>query len=92
MTITIQDVIAHNGPRVPSFENSPKALNTAIVAVTLHGRQPSRAMLTQLEGIARGVDRLLVQGHRRRVHDVHEHGPDALKRRACNRYARIRVF
>ena len=51
VTITIQDVIAHNGPRVPSFENSPKALNTAIVAVTLHGRQPSRAMLTQLEGI-----------------------------------------
>jgi len=51
VTITIQDVIAHNGPRVPSFENSPKALNTAIVAVTLHGRQPSQAMLTQLEGI-----------------------------------------
>ena len=51
VTITIQDVIAHNGPRVPSYENSPKALNTAIVAVTLHGRQPSRAMLAQLEGI-----------------------------------------
>jgi hypothetical protein len=27
-------------------------LNTAIVAVTLHGRQPTPAMLTQLEGIA----------------------------------------
>ena len=50
VTIRIQDVIAHNGPRVPS-SNSPKALTTAIVAVTLHGRQPSRAMLTQLEGI-----------------------------------------
>jgi hypothetical protein len=49
--ITIQDVIAHNGPRVPSFENSPKAYNTALVAVTLHGRQPSAAMLSQLEGI-----------------------------------------
>jgi hypothetical protein len=49
--ITIQDVIAHNGPRAPSYENSPKALNTAIVAVTLHGRQPTPAMLTQLEGI-----------------------------------------
>jgi hypothetical protein len=49
--ITIQDVIAHNGPRVPSFEDSPKALNTAMVAVTLHGRQPTPAMLTQLEGI-----------------------------------------
>ena len=51
VTITIQDVIAHNGPRVPSFENSPKALNTAIVAVTLHGRQPSLRCSTQLEGI-----------------------------------------
>jgi hypothetical protein len=50
--ITIHDVIAHNGPRVPSFENSPKAYNTAIVAVTLKGRQPTPAMLTQLEGIA----------------------------------------
>ena len=51
VTITIQDVIAHNGPRVPTFENSPKALNTAIVAVTLKGRQPSATMLSQLEGI-----------------------------------------
>jgi hypothetical protein len=49
--ITIQDVIAHNGPRVPSFESSPKAFNTAMVAVTLKGRQPSTAMLEQLEGI-----------------------------------------
>ena len=52
VTITIRDVIAHNGPRVPSFENSPKAQNTAIVAVTLHGRRPSAAMLDQLEDIA----------------------------------------
>ena len=50
--ITIQDVIAPNGPRVPSFEHSPKAYNTAMVAVTLKGRQPSSAMLSQLEGIA----------------------------------------
>ena len=52
VTITIQDVIAHNGPRVPSFENSPKTQNTAIVAVTLKGRHPTDAMLAQLEGIA----------------------------------------
>jgi hypothetical protein len=37
---------------VPSFENSPKTQNTAIVAVTLKGRHPSDAMLAQLEGIA----------------------------------------
>ena len=52
VTITIEDVIAHNGPRVPSFEDAPKVYNTAIVAVTLHGRRPSAAMLRQLEGIA----------------------------------------
>jgi hypothetical protein len=51
--ITIQDVIAHNGPRVPSFEDSPKAYTTAVVAVTLKGRQPSAAMLSQLEGIGK---------------------------------------
>jgi hypothetical protein len=49
--ITIQDVIAHNGPRVPSFENSPKAYTTAMVVVTLNGRKPSDAMLGQVEGI-----------------------------------------
>jgi len=49
--ITIQDVIAHNGPRVPPFESAQKAYSTAMVAVTLKGRQPSAAMLTQLEGI-----------------------------------------
>jgi hypothetical protein len=51
VAITIQDVIAHNGPRVPSFEDSRKAYNTALVAVTLKGRQPTPSMLAQLEGI-----------------------------------------
>ena len=51
VAITIQDVIAHNGPRVPPFESSQKAYSTAMVAVTLKGRQPPAAMLTQLEGI-----------------------------------------
>jgi hypothetical protein len=49
--ITIQDVIAHNGPRVPSFENSQKEFTTAVVAVTLTGQKPGAAMLSQLEGI-----------------------------------------
>jgi hypothetical protein len=49
--ITIQDVIAHNGPRVPSFDSAPKAFNTAVVAVTLNGRRPGAAMIGQLEGI-----------------------------------------
>jgi hypothetical protein len=49
--ITIRDVVAHNGPRVPSFEDSPKAYNTAMVAVTINGRKPTDAKLAQLEGI-----------------------------------------
>lgn len=49
--ITIQDVIAHNGPRLPPFDISPKAFNTAMVAVTLKGRKPNAAMLNQIEGI-----------------------------------------
>jgi hypothetical protein len=51
LRITIQDVIAHNGPRVPPYENAPKAYNTAVVAVTLNGRRASPAMIEQLEGI-----------------------------------------
>jgi hypothetical protein len=49
--ITIQDVIAHNGPRVPAFETSQKAFSTAMVAVTVNGRKPTDAMLRQIEGI-----------------------------------------
>jgi hypothetical protein len=49
--ITIKNVIAHNGPRVPSFENSQKEYNTAMVAVTINGRKPSDAMIAQIEGI-----------------------------------------
>jgi hypothetical protein len=53
VTVSIKDVIAHNGPRVPSFEDSPKTQNTAMVAVTLKGRQPGAAMLSQLDGIGK---------------------------------------
>jgi hypothetical protein len=51
VVIRVQDIIAHNGPRVPSFENSPKTQNTAMVAVTVRGHKPSAAMLAQIEGI-----------------------------------------
>ena len=73
VTITIQDVIAHNGPRVPSFENSPKAYNTAIVAVTLHGRQPECVDARPARRYRGGVEGLLEQDHWRRVDDVDEH-------------------
>ncbi len=52
VTITIQDIIAHNGPRVPSFENSPKALQHRDRRRHAEGPAADAAMLAQLEGIA----------------------------------------
>jgi hypothetical protein len=49
--ITIHDVIAHDGPRVPSFADAPKAFSTAMVAVVLPGQTPSPELLARTEGI-----------------------------------------
>jgi hypothetical protein len=51
--ITIEDIIAHNGPRVPSFEDAPKEFSTAFVAVVLPGRTPSPELLERTDGIRR---------------------------------------
>jgi len=51
--ITIEDVIAHNGPRVPSFEDAPKDFSSAFVAVVLPGETPSPELLERTEGIRR---------------------------------------
>jgi len=51
--ITIEDVIAHNGPRAPSFEDAPKDFSTAFVAVVLPGRTPSAELLERTEGVRR---------------------------------------
>ena len=51
--ITVEDVIAHNGPRVPSFEDAPKDFSTAFVAVVLPGRNLSPELLERTEGIRR---------------------------------------
>ena len=45
-TITIQDVIAAVGPRVPDFDYSQKRFNTAMVVMTEHGKKPSAELLT----------------------------------------------
>ena len=54
MDITIDDVIAHNGPRVPAFEDAPKEFTTAFVAVVLPGQQPSPELLERTDAIRRG--------------------------------------
>jgi hypothetical protein len=49
--IAIEDVIAHDGPRVPSFADAPRVFNTAMVAVVLPGQTPSSELLARTEGI-----------------------------------------
>jgi hypothetical protein len=40
------------GPRVPAFENSQKAFNTAMVVLTLPGKQPTPELLTAANNIS----------------------------------------
>jgi hypothetical protein len=51
--ITIEDVIALNGPRVPSYEDARKDFSTAFVAVVLPGQTPSPELLERTDGIRR---------------------------------------
>jgi hypothetical protein len=50
--ITIQDVIATMGPRVPDFDHSQKAFNTAMVVMTMPGKQPSKELMTAATNIS----------------------------------------
>ena len=52
IAITIQDVIAAMGPRVPDSDHSQKQFNTAMVVVTEHGKQPSPELITGATKIA----------------------------------------
>jgi hypothetical protein len=51
LAITMEDVIAHNGPRVPSFEDAPRDFTTAFVAVVLPGQTPGPELLERTDGI-----------------------------------------
>jgi hypothetical protein len=53
MKITIQDVIAAEGPRSPDVEHSQRKFNTGIVVIVEHRHRPSAKLLTQAEGIRR---------------------------------------
>ncbi|MGH7619253.1 MAG: hypothetical protein ACREPM_18710, partial [Gemmatimonadaceae bacterium] len=50
--VTIQDVIAAMGTRVPDADHSQKAFNTGIVVMTMHGRKPSAELLASANAIA----------------------------------------
>ncbi len=51
--ITIQDVIAAMGPRVPDFDHAQRKFNTAIVVMTMHGKQPTPELVSSANNIAR---------------------------------------
>ena len=49
--VTIQDVIAAEGPRLPDVDHSQKQFNTGIVVVVEHGNKPSRELVERANGI-----------------------------------------
>jgi hypothetical protein len=51
LDITIEDVIAYNGPRLPPFEEAQREFSTAMVGLVLPGQTPSPELLERLEGI-----------------------------------------
>jgi hypothetical protein len=49
--ITIQDVIAAEGPRLPDVYHSQRAFNTGMVVIVEHGRKPSKELIERANGI-----------------------------------------
>lgn len=49
--VTIQDVIAVEGPRLPDVEHAQKNFNTGMVVVVEHGKTPSKELIDRTSGI-----------------------------------------
>ena len=49
--VTIQDVIAAQGPRSPDVDHSQRKFNTGIVVIVEHGKRPSHQLIQQANGI-----------------------------------------
>jgi len=49
--ITVQDVIAAEGPRVPDVDHSQRSFNTGMVLVVEHGRAPSQELVERTDAI-----------------------------------------
>lgn len=49
--VTVHDVIAAEGPRLPAAGQSQRRFNTGMVMVVQHGRKPSRELIERTEGI-----------------------------------------
>ncbi|MBA0086225.1 MAG: hypothetical protein HRJ53_14660, partial [Acidobacteria bacterium Pan2503] len=51
--VTIQEVIAEEGPRLPGVDKSQREFNTGLVIVVQHGKKPSNELIERAEGIRR---------------------------------------
>jgi hypothetical protein len=51
--ITLQDVIAKEGPRLPDVDHSQRKFNTGIVVVVEQGKRPSPELIERANGIRR---------------------------------------
>jgi hypothetical protein len=49
--VTIQDVIAAEGPRQPDVDHAQKQFNTGMVVMVEHGKTPSRELIERTNGI-----------------------------------------
>ena len=49
--ITVQDVIAVEGPRLPDVAHSQRAFNTGMVVIVEHGKRPSKELIERANGI-----------------------------------------
>jgi len=49
--VTVQDVIAAEGPRLPDVGHSQRLFNTGMVLVVEHGKQPSKELIERVNGI-----------------------------------------
>jgi hypothetical protein len=49
--VTIQDVIAAEGPRLPDVDHSQRKFNTGIVIVVEHGQSPSHELIERANAI-----------------------------------------
>jgi hypothetical protein len=49
--ITVQDVIAAEGPRLPDVEKAQKKFNTGLVVIVEHGKTPSKELIERTNGI-----------------------------------------
>lgn len=67
--ITIDDVIAVEGPREPDVDHSQRDFNTGMVLVVEHGKQPSAELIEKVDGIRKQwMDYwAITTGHRSRM-------------------------